>query len=396
MATTILGFMAADGTRCTFEAGPQLYSQAAKTGISPRQLINRMAADAARDHGGVATKHGDAYTQAVLDSGLVANHKLGEKAMTFGQLMSADLNVNSTRAPSGDDTTTAAQVLYPMTILEALVQNPTVKDNGFLGNVSKLFADTQNVTTGRVDQPIIRMKSSEDAPSHQTAQLAAPATMMEITLGDRQYRIPSEGIGMMVSQEALEATTLDLMTIAITRQAMGQRIRMAKQQLNGIINGDADLNQKPLKVRKFSEFDPSANGKFTKLGWLKMLRENRYEYTRTRGLLTLDTAVAMDNELTASYKLGPDAHTIQAPFSGIDLDCPNPTFMDLDDDILGSSNRIVLLDPTAAMRRVINISAEYQGIEDFIMRKAKGFRADHGEIALRLFDEAILVVDLNS
>ena len=395
MAVTTLSFLAADGQMCSIEAGHQLYAEAAKKGISPRHLINRKAEEAAVDHGGVARKHGDAFTQAVVDSGLVSDALLGEQSLTFGQLMSAEFNSSTTRAPSGDDTTTAAQVLYPQVILEAIIKNANVNDEGFLAKYGKLFADTQNVTSARIDQPIINMKSSEDAPSGRTAQLAAPPTMMEITIGETSYRIPTEGIGIMVSKEAMEATTLDLMSLAINRQAIGQRIRMAKSQLNSIINGDADRGQFPLKVRKFSEFDSSNGGKFTKRGWLKMLRENRYEYTRTMGLLSFDTAVDMDDVLTDTIKVGPDAHKIQAPFNSINLEVPNPSFIDLDDDIMGSAHRIALFDPSAAMRRIVNVSAEYEGIEDFIMRKATGFRADHGEIATRLFDDAFLIVDLN-
>lgn len=393
--TAKVSFLAADGQPCEMQIGKHLYRQAAEKGISPRHLINRMAAEASADRGGVATKHGDAFTQAIVSANMVRDAKLGEQALTFGQIMAAEFNSSTTRAPSGDDTTTAAQVLYPQVILEAIIKNANVQDNGFMAQYGQLMADTQNVTSARIDQPIINMKSSEDAPSGRGAQLSAPPTMMEITVGDTQYRIPTEGIGLMVSKEALEATTLDLMSLAINRQALGQRIRMAKSQIAGIINGDADRGQRPLPVRKFSEFDATAGGKFTKRGYLKMLRENRFEYTRTQGLLTFDTACDMDDILTDSIKVGPDAHKIVAPFNAIDLNVPNPHYLDLENDILGSANRIVLIDPTAAMRRIINVSAEYEGIEEFIMRKAVGFRADHGEIATRLFDEAFLVVDLN-
>lgn len=397
MAVAQIQFLASDGTELAMDISHSIYQEAAKTGINVHQLINRKAQAFAHaeGHGGVSRKHGDAFTQALIASGMITNAKLGEQSMTMSQIMAADFNSSTTRAPSGDDTTTAAQVLYPQTILEAVARNSIVDKEGFLGTFGEFMAETVNVTSARIDTPIINFKSSEDAPSGHTAQLSAPPTMMEITVSETQNRIPTMGIGLMVSKEAMEASTIDLMALAISRQAIGQRVRMAKDQINTIINGDPNQRLSPLKVHKFSEFDASNGGKFTKLGWLKMLRQDRYEWTRTRGLLTFDTAVAMDNALTDSIKVGPDAHKIVAPFQSISMDLPNPAFLDMEDNILGSAGRIVLVDPTAGMRRMVNVSAEYEGIEEFIMRKASGFRADHGELVTRLFDEAFLVVDLN-
>lgn len=388
-------FIAKDGTEVHMDVNVQMYRRAAEMGISPRVLFNRMAEQAAESNGGVARQFGDAFEQAILAEGFIADAKLGQTPMTFGQIMNAELRSNTTRAPSGDDTTTAARVLYPQVILETVILNQNVMNDGFLGNFNSWMAETVNVTSSRVDQPIIDFKSSEDAPSGRGAQLSAPPTMMEITLGQTSHTIPTYGIGLMVSKEAMEAATLDLMAIAINRQSTGERIRMAHDQMNSIINGDADRNMAPLRARKFSEFDASNNGRFTKRGWLKMLRQDRFKYTRDTGLLTFDTACDMDDVLTAGIKQGPDAHKIQAPFNGLNMSMTNPKLFDLEDNILGSANRIVLFDKSCAMRRIVNVSAEYEAIEEMVMRKGTGFRIDHGEIVTRIFDEAILVVDVN-
>ena len=55
---------------------------------------------------------------------------------------------------------------------------------------------------------------------------------------------------------------------------------------------------------------------------------------------------------------------------------------------------VVGLDSAWALRRYINVSANYEAIESFVLRRAKGFRVDHGEVLTRLFDDAFTVMDI--
>ncbi|MNY70075.1 hypothetical protein D3C86_2081330 [compost metagenome] len=55
---------------------------------------------------------------------------------------------------------------------------------------------------------------------------------------------------------------------------------------------------------------------------------------------------------------------------------------------------MVGLDPRYAVQRFVNISAAYDAIEKYVMRKATGLRVDYGEMATRLYDEAWSVVSL--
>jgi len=46
------------------------------------------------------------------------------------------------------------------------------------------------------------------------------------------------------------------------------------------------------------------------------------------------------------------------------------------------------LDSRYAIRRVINVSASYQAIEQYVMRRATSFRVDYGFIMHKLFSDA--------
>lgn len=397
MAEFKLGFVMANREKGFVKVTEQGYQIAAQRKQTFRQYVNSLAnAEAAAHHSSVDVSLGDAFNQAVVMSGLMPDVSLGEAQLTWEQMVNAELSTAG-RAPDGNDTSVASTLLFPQLILEALAKNKDVKDEGaFLPKYASMIGYDRTVTSSRADQPIIDYKGPEDADSQEIAQEAAPVDMLNIKVSDQSFRIPTRSIGLEVSQEAMAATTLDFVSLIINRQAQGQRIREAKRQLSTMINGNPNFGIKPLPVRKISEFDSSikANGTITKKAYIKLLRDKRYDWNMSKGCLSLDTALALDDTFTGLIKQGPDAHTMRVPFAGIDLDITAPSFLDLDDDILGGPNRIVLIDPSYAIQRMTNISASYQAVQEFVMRRSHGFRVDHGEAAYRMYDDAWTVVDL--
>lgn len=398
MANFRLNFVMSNGQEAGIDVSEQGYQIAANRNQTFRQYVNGLAREEARaQKSSVNTNLGEAFDQAVVMSGLMPDLTLGESPMTWQQMTNAALDTSG-RAPDGNDTSVASTLLYPQLILEALVMNKDVVDGGFLSKYSQMIGYDRTVTSARADQPVIDYKGPEDAVAQEIAQEAAPVDMLKIRVSDQTYRIPTRSIGLEVSQEAMQATTLDFVSIIIQRQATGQRIRTAQEQLSTMINGNPNYGIRPLPVHKISEFDPSIteNGKITKKAYLKMLRAKRFEWNMSRGALSLDTALTLDDTFTGLIKQGPDAHTMKVPFNGIDLDIDAPTFLDLDDEILGGPNRMLLLDPKYAIQRMTNISASYQAVQEFVLRRSHGFRVDHGEAAYRMYDDAWTVVDLRA
>ena len=77
----------------------------------------------------------------------------------------------------------------------------------------------------------------------------------------------------------------------------------------------------------------------------------------------------------------------------VELGMTEPTLTPFDDEVFGAGI-LVGLDPRYAIQRFVNVSAAYNGIEEFVMRKATGFRVDYGEMSTRLYDEAWSVLSL--
>ena len=110
-------------------------------------------------------------------------------------------------------------------------------------------------------------------------------------------------------------------------------------------------------------------------------------------LTGIDEALLVDEQLLPRIT-GADSAKIATPFGGVDFGIPTPRFMTFDQSVFGAGI-LVGLDPRYAIQRFVNISASYDAIEKYVMRKATGFRVDHGEMATRLHDEAWSVLSLS-
>lgn len=336
---------------------------------------------------------GDLLDQMMVASGLF-DGKFGGKALTLKDLSKATLS-DGFRAPDGPGSTLGARLLFPAFILETLKAGELDKDGSdIIADWNSLVATTTNLNGQRAEQPIIDVRAPAESESQRITQLAEPATMVSITTGQKSYAIPTDSIGLTVSDQALEVIDVDLINIVMTAQSRGQRIRNIQNQLRAMVLGDKDLDMDPLKQVKAKDFDKSIteNGVITKRAWIKWLRHNQYNANLTRILTGIDEALDLDDQLAPRHT-GTDATKISTPWGGVDFGIPTPKFHTFDQDVFGAGI-YVGLDPRYAIQRFVNVSAAYDAIEHYVMRRATSFRVDYGEMATRLYDEAWSVLSL--
>lgn len=372
----------------TFEVNEEVYRKASEKGLTLRQYLKAAVPDA-------DPTYGDPLNQMFLSSGLLQDKELGMPSPSMRDIAEGRLAAEGTfRSPDGTDTSLAARLLYPQLILETMAEN--LRDDGgdILAKYAEMVATTRNVNGKKVDQPTIDTSAPEGSRSGEIAELAEPDTMVSISTGDLSYRIPSKSIGLTISDEAMESTTIDLVRVVMEAQARGERIAMVENQLRSLVYGDADRGIDPLPVQNISKFDSSIteNGKITKRAYIKWLRENYRIRSVSHVLTSLDTALTVDDQLLPKMT-GVDSSKIQTPFSGMNLDIPIPKMIDFDDTIFGAGT-LVGLDRRNAIQRFVNVNANYEAIERYVMRRANSFRVDYGEMAQRLHDEAWSVVAL--
>lgn len=390
MATFKLQYMGRDANgkpkEMSKEVDESVYRKAAENGQSLRQYLDETTTDA-------DLSFGSPTTQMMATSGL--SDMPGFNSPTMKEVDSGRAAAQAGfRSPdgNGDTNNLASRLLYPQAILETI--SSELRDDGsdIIGKYNEMVAVTRSVNSKKVDQPIINTTNPENSRSGEIAELAEPETLVTITTGDRSYRIPSHSIGLTISDEAMDATTIDLVNTVMNAQARRERIAMIEGQLRALVLGDKDRGIEALPVKYFQDFDGAitASGQVTKKAYIKWLREDYRFRTVSHVLTDLDTVLDLDNQLLPS-QTGTDSSKIITPFTGMNLDLTPPKMVDFSQEIFGKG-MMVGLDARNAIQRFINVSANYEAVERFAIRKANSFRVDYGEMATRLYDEAWSVV----
>ena len=386
MATIEIG-----NTGKTLELDLTAYASAAENKRSLRQEVRYLAK--AQEVEWDMNK-GDLLDQLFVGAGLF-DGKFGGQALTMKDLTNKTLS-SSFRAPDGSDTSVGARLLYPQLILDTLRENALDNDGSdILSKWQGLVAHTTNIDGQMAVQPVINTSAPEDSESQRIAQLAEPATMVSITTNQRSFTIPTYSIGLEISDQALEATTIDLVRIVMEAQARGQRVRNVHRQLKSMVFGDIDLGMDALPTVKAKDFDPSITEgmTITKKAWLKWLLHSQYTANLSKVLTGVDEAIALDEGISAGVG-GQNYGGIDRSYVGVNLGLKAPDVIPFDSTMFGAGV-VVGLDPRYAIQRMVNVSAAYDAVEDYVMRRSKAFRVDYGEISRRFYDEAWSVMELS-
>jgi len=81
----------------------------------------------------------------------------------------------------------------------------------------QMVGNEVTVNTNRYEQPVVSYTKVETARRQAISQLAEPSRMLTITAADVMRTIPTESIGLEISDQALQATTLDLVGLSLRR-----------------------------------------------------------------------------------------------------------------------------------------------------------------------------------
>lgn len=361
------------------------YKAAAEKGVSLRQLVNQMHP--------TASEKADTFQQLCASEGLffAGNKTTGVRVPTLKNIFESSTSFDAAGAVTGDVSPPGSRYLFPAAVLEYVENKLKVDRNMEVMAFNALLSMDNTVANARIEQPVInfsRVGGPEDSPSQARGQLAAPASMVSITASDRSYKIPNEAIGLEVSNEALQVTTLDLVGMAIARQAEVQEAARVNEWMSEMLNGNPDdaLNAALTSVTAQS-YDAAitAAGTLTQKAWVKYL----YADIKTRRvdwiICNIDTALAIETRTGKPVITGddPNSDRIDAKFMIQFPQLVTKVNMYISEDI--PANTIVGLDSRYALARTTNSAASVSDVEDFIMRQGKGFFFQRGQMVYKPF-----------
>jgi len=371
------------------------YETAASMGLTLSQYLTQK-------HGSETdeTKYGSVVGQFMASAGMFLgeDYATGIRPPTMKAVVSDGIQLSAiTRNDGSNSNTPSGRLLFPEIIMRTIESELRTSHDDFLGGWENMIAQTASINGQKFDQPIINVKAPEAQGSNPIAQLAEPDALVSITVSDVSRTITTKSIGLIISDQAQQATTLDLVSLILSAHARGERVRNVEEHINGIVAGSVDRGMSALPTFQAKTLDASLStlGDLSHMAWIKYLRQNYRKMSINRIITTLDTAFAIEartgKPMRDTVYVNEGTFPIDMSVDNLSINAPNVLIVD---DGVIPANTIVGLDSRYAIRRVINAQASYSAIEQYLMRRASAFRIDYGEYSHRLYDEAFSVMDL--
>lgn len=338
-----------------------------------------------------ASKYGSVLEQVAANCGLflAPNNQYGYRAPSVASVLDGLATLDAGVVVREANPT--SRLIFPAVVLELMeatlardyTTNPQVFDS--------LVAITDNIAGNRFEQPTVTLTRPEAARSQGIGQGALPEVMMMLTTSEVARKIPTFSLGLEMTDEAAKATTLDFVTLSLKRQVEAERNARAMGYLTGMIDGDTDLGMSALSSVGSSSLDSaSTGGVLTHKAWIKFLYRQFTKRQTNWVLCTLATAMKIEGR-TGKPTINtddPNSPRIDTLFSIANPGIAGNVQMFIVEDGYLADDVIVSLDSRYAIRRVRNSEAQYQAVEQFVLKKTQALRFDFGEICYRLYDDA--------
>jgi hypothetical protein len=366
---------------------PSIFREAQEAGLSAQAYINRK----------FPTRPGDpsAVEQACASEGMFVtrNNEYGIAPAT----MDAILNGTTTMQAGviTKEANPASRILFPIFQMSAIENKLRNSDYGIMAMFYGAAAVVDTINSDKFERPVLNFSRPEAARSNAIAQLSEPASMLSITASDRSQRITGTSIGLEVSDQALNIASLDLVTLAMTRQAEVEMMERVEQTMLTFLQGDADLSMGALSgvagaVSTAVSLDAAATSGLTQRAWVKWLFNNSRKRKITHIICNLDAALAIQNRTGRPTVQGdnPTSKRIDTLENILNPMWPDQVNILISMDPSFPANTILGFDRDYGYHVVNSSVLNYSAAEAYAMRRSTKYRVDTGMIAYRLFDEA--------
>ena len=335
---------------------------------------------------GYVEKYGTPFEQASMHAKLVtsADPRNGFSPPTLAELRGGRFGVSAhgfakveqagaVIAPDGSDAlTVGGRMLFPMTILQWVTSSILLNPRGYDAEIDKLVAGTISVNGALYATPLVNFDAFTGSRAGPIAQLNEPDLIATITTSDTSKRIKTQAYGLMISDQALATTTLDLVGLALGQFGTFERHNRLQSDLIACVNGSAEYGNAALSSITAKSLDDSisAAGTISHLAYLRTMSDDWMYYS-------LDTILGGFNEYYAIERRSNRPTAIGDPGSGRADISMDPHLMGMPERVnyfkttpdLFGANTIVAIDSGIALRRVIDASASYAAVERFVLQR---------------------------
>lgn len=391
-------FIDTAGTTQHVEISPTIYREAHAANLSVPQFINRTYAEAC-DAG-----KGTPYQQILASEGLTmpGANQFGLRPATLQDVLDgksgfqAAANTKDVGSPFGS----ASRTLFPAAVV-TMIESAMAKDRTTDSvTFDQMIAVPMSIASENFEQPVVNYGTAggpEQTRSQRMAQLAGPVMVAKFSTADRLRRLPTWSFGAEFSDQALRASTLDIVALTMARLMEVERDAHVYEFMSDIWTGDGDLNTGAVSAVTTTSLDALASGGVvTHKSWLKFLARNRKYRKITHVAGDIDTYLKVESRTgrPGSNNYDPTLARIDPQAVVMNSGFGNDVKWFITDDAASGgpvpANTVWALDSSRGIVKVTNTAASYSASEAFVMERKSALRIDWSEACYRMFGDSEL------
>ena len=319
---------------------------------------------------------------------------------TLKEVMSGGVHAAST----GGDASITGRLLVTAMLLPVIENQMREDRSGYAAMLRQHAALNINLPGTRWDRPILDFKRPENSRPQPVAELAEPVRMLTIKSSQKSSALLGEAIGIEFSDQALQNSTIDFISLSMRRQAEESANEVAMAHILSLLNGDVDVGMPALAsvvrggAAVASTLDSAAgSGKLTQTAWVKWLWRNNLRRTITTVVTDFDGALAIENRLGRPTVQTDDAKSkrIDVLTNVVNPNWPNQVDIIITQDPNWPSNTIVGFDKAYGYSMVSSAALNYSAMEALAMRRSVKLRIDQASAVDRFMNDAWDILDIS-
>lgn len=370
-----------------------IYKLAHKANLSVAQYLNR-------EHRTADPKIGSAFEQMCASEHLAlpGRNPYGLRAATIGEIMDFGTEASANSKDQGSPFGNSARSLFPAALV-ALIESAVPVDRTTDTVVfDDLVAVEQGLPNENFIQPVVTYSTAngpEQAKAQRVTQFSDVPNMLRFSTSEKNRSLPTYGIGIEFSHQALKATTLDLVAMTVGRFMRVEKDQRVYQYLSSIFSGDSDLNTGAVGAVTTSTLNGSAtSGAVTHKSWVKFLARNRKLRNITHVVMDIDTYLKVEGRTgrpgSNNYdptlaRIDPQARPANATNVGFGNDVKYFIVDAAADGGPVPADTVWALDKSKGIVRVSNTAASYEASEEFVLRRSTAMVMHWSEDVYRMY-----------
>ena len=319
---------------------------------------------------------------------------------TLKEVMSGGVHAAST----GGDASITGRLLVTAMLLPVIENQLREDRSGYAAMLRQHAALNINLPGTRWDRPILDFKRPENSRPQPVAELAEPVRMLTIKSSQKSSALLGEAIGIEFSDQALQNSTIDFISLSMRRQAEESANEVAMAHILSLLNGDVDVGMPTLAsvvrggAAVASTLDSAAgSGVLTQTAWVKWLWRNNLRRTITTVVTDFDGALAIENRLGRPTVQTDDAKSkrIDVLTNVVNPNWPNQVDIIITQDPNWPSNTIVGFDKAYGYSMVSSAALNYSAMESLAIRRSTKLRLDSASAVDRFMNDAWDILDIS-